>query len=204
MCNASEESMDAKGKVTLKFDINNRYYTHTFTVCGSLKQQIIVGRDFLIKIRMTLSWANDKNNKPVKVLKDQFRTIAQAPEPSENNMLRLKRAITVPPRHTVEAEVICGDILAGQHIVVPDSSLMFERPTLKMESMCYDNPEEMEVKLLKVILKNLDSSKYVYLPLKMVIAAAKPEGENEVAHVKITEIKMSTETVEEQYRNVSM
>ena len=76
VCNASGKSMDAKGKVTLKFNINSRNYTHTFIVCGSLKQQIIVGRDFLIKNRMTLGWANDENNKPVKVLKDQFRTIA--------------------------------------------------------------------------------------------------------------------------------
>ena len=56
-------------------------------------------------------------------------------------MLRLKRAITVPPRHTVVAEVTCGKILAGQHIVIPDSSLLFEKTNLKMENMCYNNPE---------------------------------------------------------------
>ena len=89
---------------------------------------------------MTLRWDDDKNNKPVKVLKDQFRTIAKAPEQSENNMLRLKQAITVPPRHTVVAEVTCGNILTGQHVVVPDSSLVFENPNLKMESICYDKP----------------------------------------------------------------
>ena len=76
MYHASGKSMDTKGQVMLKFDINSRDYTHTFIVCGSLKQQIIVGRDFLIKNRMTLGWDDDKNNKPVKVLKDQFRTIA--------------------------------------------------------------------------------------------------------------------------------
>ena len=150
---------------------------------------------------MTLSWDNDENNKPVKVLKDQFRTIAQAPESSENKILRLKRAITVPPRHTVVAEVTCRDILVGQHIVVPDSSLMFEKPNLKMESMCYDNPEETKVKILPVIFKNLDLSEYVYLPARMVVVAAKTKGENEVAYAEIAEINMTTETLEEQCRN---
>ena len=51
---------------------------------------------------------------PIKVLKDQIRTIAKSPEQSENNMLWLKRAITVPPQHTVVAEVTCKDILRGQ------------------------------------------------------------------------------------------
>ena len=73
VCNTSEKSMDAKVKVTLRFDINGRNYTHTFMVCDSLKWQIIIGINFLIKNRMTLSWANDENNKPVKELKDQFR-----------------------------------------------------------------------------------------------------------------------------------
>ena len=45
--NASGKS---KGKETPKFNINGRNYTHTFIVCGSLKRQIIVERDFLIKI----------------------------------------------------------------------------------------------------------------------------------------------------------
>ena len=133
---------------------------------------------------MTLGWDDDENNKPVKVLKDQFKTIAQAPEPIENNVLRLIRAIMVPPRHTVVAEVTCGNILTGQHIVVPDSGLMFEKPNLKIESMCYDNPEETEVKVIPVIFKNLDSSEYIYLPAKTVVAAAKPEGENEVAYAE--------------------
>ena len=70
-----------------------------------------------------------------------------------------------------------------------------------MESMCYDNPKETEVKVLPVIYKNLDFSKYVYLPAKTVVAAAKPEGENKVAYVEIAEIKSSTETIEEQCRN---
>ena len=35
-------------------------------------------------------------------------------------MLRLKRTITVPPRHTVVVEVTCGNILTGQRVVVPD------------------------------------------------------------------------------------
>ena len=35
--NASGKNMDAKGKVTLKLEINGRKYTHTFIVCGSLK-----------------------------------------------------------------------------------------------------------------------------------------------------------------------
>ena len=123
---------------------------------------------------MTLRWDEDKNNKPVKVLKDPFKTIAKAPEQSENNILKLKRAITLPPRHTVVAEVTCGNILADQHVVVPDSSLMFENPNLKMESVCYNNPEETQVNILPVIFKNLYSSKYVYLPAKMVVASAKP------------------------------
>ena len=37
VCNASGKSMDAIGKVTLKFQINNRRYTHTFIICSSLK-----------------------------------------------------------------------------------------------------------------------------------------------------------------------
>ena len=63
-------------------------YTHTFIVCGSLVTNH-VGRDFLIRNRMTLRWDNNENNKPIKVLKDQFRTVARAPEQSENNMLQL-------------------------------------------------------------------------------------------------------------------
>ena len=39
---------------------------------------------------MTLGWDDDKDNKPIKVLKDQFRTIAKAPEQSENKMLDSK------------------------------------------------------------------------------------------------------------------
>ena len=35
--NASGKSMDAKGKVMLKFNINSRDYTHTFIVYSSLK-----------------------------------------------------------------------------------------------------------------------------------------------------------------------
>ena len=35
--NASGKSMDAKGKVMIKFNINGINYTHTFIVCGSLK-----------------------------------------------------------------------------------------------------------------------------------------------------------------------
>ena len=54
----------------------------------------------------------------------------------------------------------------GQHIAVPDSSLMLETLNLKMESVCYDNPEETELKILPVFFKNLDSSEYVYLPAK--------------------------------------
>ena len=64
--NASGKNMNAKRKVMLKFDIHGRNYTHTFMVCGSLKWQITVGRDFLIKNRMTLGWDDDENNKPVK------------------------------------------------------------------------------------------------------------------------------------------
>ena len=37
VCNTSGKSMDAKGKMTLKFEINGRNYTHMFIVCGSLK-----------------------------------------------------------------------------------------------------------------------------------------------------------------------
>ena len=40
--NASGKSMDTKGKVTLKFKIKGRKYAHTFIICGSLKQQIII------------------------------------------------------------------------------------------------------------------------------------------------------------------
>ena len=116
-------------------------------------------------------------------------------------MLCLKWAITVPPKHTVLAEVTCSNILAGQHRVVPDSSLMFEKPNLKMESMCYDNPEETQAKVLPVIFKNLDSSEYVYLPVKTVVASANPKGENEVAYAEIAEIETSTENVKEQCRN---
>ena len=55
--------------------------------------------------------------------------------------------------------------------------------------------------MLPVIFKNLDSSECIYLSAKTVVAAAKPEGENEVAYAEIAEIKSSTETVKEQYRN---
>ena len=78
----------------------------------------------------------------------------------ENNILQLKRAITVPMQCAVVAEVTCWNTLARQHIVVPDNSLMYENPNLKMGSMCYDNPEETQAKVLPVIFKNLDSSEY--------------------------------------------
>ena len=88
--------MDVKGKVSLKFEINDRSNRHIFIICSSLKQQNIIGLDFLIKNRITLRWDDDENNKPVEVLKDQFRTIAKVPKQSENNILRLKRVITMP------------------------------------------------------------------------------------------------------------
>ena len=150
---------------------------------------------------MTLRWDDDENNKPVKVLKDKFRTIAKAPEQSENNMLQLKRAITIPLRHTVVAEILSGNILSGQHIVVPDNCLVFEKPNLKMESMCHDNPDETQVKVLPEIFKNLDSSEYVYLPAKTVVASVKPKEVNEVAYPEIAEIKTLTKSAEEQCRN---
>ena len=50
-------------------------------------RQIIAEQDFLIKNRMTLGWDDDENNKPIKVLKDQFRTIAKTPEHSEDNVI---------------------------------------------------------------------------------------------------------------------
>ena len=68
--NTSGRSMDAKGKVTMKFEINGKNYTHIFIICSSLKRQIIIGQDFLIKYRMTIGWDNDENGKPIKVLKD--------------------------------------------------------------------------------------------------------------------------------------
>ena len=60
------KSMDAKGKVIIKFEINEQKYMHTFIVCDSLTRQIIVGHDFLIRNRMSLGWDNDENNKPIK------------------------------------------------------------------------------------------------------------------------------------------
>ena len=62
-------------------------HTHTFIAYGSLKRQIIIGHDFQIRNRMTLGWNDDENNKPIKVLKDQFKTIAKMPEYSKKNIL---------------------------------------------------------------------------------------------------------------------
>ena len=199
--NASGKSMDPKGKVTLKFDINGRKYTHTFIVCGSLKRKVIIGCDFLIRNSMTNGWDDNENNKPIKVPKDQFRILIQSPEHSEDNMLQPNRSITIPPRHVVVAEVTCKDLLAGQHILASDSSLMFKNLNLKFESMCYDNPEETQAKVLPVILKNLDSSQYICIPAKTVVAFAKTEDGNEVTYAEIAEIKNSTDSVEEQCRN---
>ena len=41
--NTSGKTMDVKGKVALKFIINDRRYTHMLIICSSLKQQIIIG-----------------------------------------------------------------------------------------------------------------------------------------------------------------
>ena len=195
---ASGKSMDAKGKVTIKFEINGKSYIHTFIVCSSLKSQIIIGHDFLIRNRMSIRWDDNKDGKPIKVLKDQVRTLVKSPEQNENNMLQLKRVITVPPRLAVVAEVTCKDILAGQHIITPNSSLAYDNPNLKFESMCYDNPEETQAKVLPNILKYLDASQYIHLLSKTVIAFAKPEKENKVAYMEIADIKNLTESVEEQ------
>ena len=150
---------------------------------------------------MTLGWDNDENNNPIKVLKNQFRTIAKAPEHSEDNVLHLKLSITIPLHHTVVAEVMCRDCLVGQHIIVPDSSLMFENPNLKFESMCYENPEETEAKILPVILKNFDSQQYIHLLAQTVIAFAKAEEESEIVYAEVAEIKSLTESIKEQCRN---
>ena len=77
---ASGKSMDAKGKVTIKFEINGKSYIHTFIVCSSLKSQIIIGHDFLIRNRMSIRWDDNKDGKPIKVLKDQVRTLVKSPE----------------------------------------------------------------------------------------------------------------------------
>ena len=37
------------------------------------------------------------------------------------------------------------------------------------------SPEEAQVNTLPVIFKNLDSSEYMYLPAKKVVASAKPQ-----------------------------
>ena len=41
---------------------------------------------------------------------------------------------------------------------MPDTSFKYENQNLKFESMCYDNPEEMEARVLPILLKNFDSS----------------------------------------------
>ena len=150
---------------------------------------------------MTIGWDDDENGKLIKVLKDQVRIIVKSPEHSENNMLCLKRAITVPPRHAVVTEVTCKDVLAVQHMVTPDSSFEYNNPNLKFESMCYDNPEDMKAKVLPIILKNFDSSQYIHIPVKTVIAYTKPKKENKVAYAEIAEIKNLTKSVEEECRN---
>ena len=135
---------------------------------------------------MSIGWDDDKDGKPIKVLKDQVRILVRSPEQSKNNMLWLKRVITVPPRYAIVAEVTCKDILAGQHIIAANSSLAYENPNLKFESMCYDNPEETKANMLPIILNNLDFIQYIHIP---VIAFAKPEEENKVAYAEIAEIK---------------
>ena len=77
---------------------------------------------------MSLRWDDETNNKPMKVLKDQIRIIAKDPEPSENYMLRLKRAITVPPRHTV---VVIGWVLRGPAYTVGELNVVNERLFIK-------------------------------------------------------------------------
>ena len=192
--------MDGRGKVTMKFEKNGENYTHTFIIGGSLKRQIIIGRDFLIKKTMTVGWDYDKNGKPIKVLKDQVGIIAKSPEHGENTMLCLKRAITVPPRHAVVTEVTCKDILAGQHIIVPDSSFEYENPNLKFKSMCYDNPEEMAARVLPIILKKTLIPVNTSIYQQILIASTKPE-KNKVAYTEIAEIENLTKTVEEECRN---
>ena len=85
----------------------------------------------------------------------------------------------------------CRVPLAGQHVIAPDSSLMFGNPNLKFESMCYENPEETEANILPVILKNFNSQ-YIHLPAKTVIAFAKTEEESEIAYAEVAEIDNST------------
>ena len=85
--------------------------------------------------------------------------------------------------------------------MTPDSSLIFENPNLKFESMCYDNPKETQAKFLAVILKNLDSSQYIHIPAKTVVAFTKTEEEGKVAYAEIAKIKNSTKSIEEQCRN---
>ena len=75
--------MEAKGKVIIKFKMNNnKPYIHKFIVYNSLKWWIIIGCNFLIRNRMTVTWDNDEKGRPIKVLKDQVRTIAKSPEHS--------------------------------------------------------------------------------------------------------------------------
>ena len=63
--NTSGKSMDAKGKVTIEFEINKKHYTHTFIICESLKRQIVIGCNFIIRNRMTIGWDDDENRNSV-------------------------------------------------------------------------------------------------------------------------------------------
>ena len=95
--NASRKNMNAKGKVTIKFEINGKSYIHTFFICDKMKRQIMIGHNLLIKKRMSIGCDDDENGKPIKILKDQIRILTKPPEQKKGNMLWLKRAITVPP-----------------------------------------------------------------------------------------------------------
>ena len=77
---------------------------------------------------------------------------------------------------------------------------MFKNPNRKFESMCYDNLEETEVKMLSIILKNFDSQQYIHIPTETVVAFTRTEESAEVAYAKIAAFEKLTGTVKEQCR----
>ena len=100
---ASGKSLGARGRTKCEININGKTFYQTFIVCEHLKRPIILGREFLIKNCIGISWTKSNTHQ----LTQNNEVIAETAEyqtPSRSSV-SLKRNIKVPPHSCTVVDV---------------------------------------------------------------------------------------------------